>query len=270
MRRSHKRRPGRKRRHQIRLSRSRLHRPAPQLLPSGDATPSPSGDATPASKTDNAFPEDVSKAAARSAAGASSSSSKSPAQQEAKPAASDSNAFPEDVSKAAASAAGNSSSSSTTTDIPHDEKPAAKNENAFPEAISRQAAREKDAQDQPPPPAAPPSGLPPGVSSSQSSSSLDTVEAPAGPDPARARKDEDVGSFYLKKGDYPGALQRYKDASAADPTDVEAMFGLAETQRMLKNNAEAIRNYQMYLAVVPDGPRAKQAMKALKLMQAAH
>jgi hypothetical protein len=41
---------------------------------------------------------------------------------------------------------------------------------------------------------------------------------------------------------------------------------LAETQRMLKKNAEAVRNYQLYLDIVPDGPRAKQALKALKAL----
>jgi Tfp pilus assembly protein PilF len=73
-----------------------------------------------------------------------------------------------------------------------------------------------------------------------------------------------VGGYYLKRGDYQGALQRFKDATASDPTDVNAIFGLAETQRMLKNNAEAVRSYQMYLEIVPNGPKAKQALKALK------
>ena len=82
----------------------------------------------------------------------------------------------------------------------------------------------------------------------------------------RAKKDTEVGGFYLKSGDYQGALLRYKDATTADPTNVEAIFGLAETQRMLKKNAEAARNYQLYLDIVPNGPKAKQALKALKTL----
>ncbi len=61
-------------------------------------------------------------------------------------------------------------------------------------------------------------------------------------------------------------MLRYKDATTSDPTNVEAIFGLAETQRMLKQNAEAARNYQLYLDIVPNGPRAKQALKALKTL----
>ena len=88
-------------------------------------------------------------------------------------------------------------------------------------------------------------------------------------DPVRAKKDADVGGFYLKNGDYQGALLRYQDAMAVDPTNVDAIFGLAETQQMLKKNADAARNYQLYLDIVPDGPKAKQAMKALKALQPA-
>ena len=75
-----------------------------------------------------------------------------------------------------------------------------------------------------------------------------------------------MGGFYSKSGDYQGALLRYKDATTADPTNVDAIFGLAETQRMLKKNAEAARNYQLYLDIVPNGPKAKQALKALKAL----
>ena len=229
---------------------------------------SPAQTAAPGDKTMPDAPQPQKKITPKAAAPSPAPDDPAPASEKAAPASND-NAFPEDVSKAAARAAGNSSSS-TTANPPQEEKPAAKDDNAFPEAISRQAAneaaKERKAQGQPPPPASLPE-LPPGVSSSQSSSSLDTVEVPAGPDSAKAKRDDDVGSFYLKKGDYVGALQRFKDASASDPTDVEAIFGLAETQRMLKNNGEAIRNYQMYLEIVPDGPRAKQAIKALKLIQ---
>jgi tetratricopeptide (TPR) repeat protein len=192
----------------------------------------------------------------------------------AKPAAKDDNAFPEDVSRAAAKtgahADGSKAASPDTQAGPG--KPA-KDDNAFPEDVSRAAAKaaqdsKKDEQDQVPP-VTPKPDLAPGESSSQSSSSdsMDVVDAPANElDPVRAKKDIDVGSFYLKSGNLNGALQRYKDASAADPTNVEAIFGLAETQRLLKHNTEAVRDYQMYLDILPNGPRAKQALKALKML----
>jgi len=181
-----------------------------------------------------------------------------------KPTAKDENAFPEAVSRDAAKAASDGAGST---------KPSTANDNPFPEAVSREAAKAAG-NDQAAPPAAPKSDLPPGVSSSQSSSSLDDADNPPEarrllPNPGRAKKDAEVGGFYLKAGDYQGALLRYQDALAADSSNVDAIFGLAETQQMLKKNADAARNYQLYLDILPNGPKSKQALKALKTLQAA-
>ena len=172
--------------------------------------------------------------------------------------AKDENPFPEAVSKAAAQA-------SSDPDAGSSKKPAA-TDNPFPEDVSKAAA--KAAGNDPAPAPAANSDLPPGVSSSQSSGSEENEpDAPSHvADPARAKKDAEVGSFYLKSGDYQGALLRFKDAIVADPTNVEAIFGLAETERMLKKNDEAARNYQLYLDIVPNGPKSKQALKALKML----
>jgi tetratricopeptide (TPR) repeat protein len=185
-----------------------------------------------------------------------------PAPAQKPPAANDNNAFPEDVSRAAAKAAQPSSDSNA----PEGAKPPTANENPFPEDVSRDAA--KAAEQKEPAQAPAPNDLPPGVSSSQSDSSSSVQEVPAQPDSGRAAKDVEVGSYYLKSRDYQGALLRYKDATAADPTNVEAIFGLAETQRSLGKSAEAVTNYQLYLDIVPDGPKAKDAMKALKVLRA--
>jgi Tetratricopeptide repeat len=176
------------------------------------------------------------------------------------PSTKDDNPFPEDVSKQAAKAAAGSSDSDHPADpASGTPKHSTAGDNPFPESVSRDAAK---AAGNDPAPAAKPD-IPPGFSSSRSNpaSGPDQVV-----DPARAKKDADVGGFYLQKGDYQGALLRFKDATAADPTNVEAIFGLAETQRKLNKNADAARNYQLYLEIVPNGPKSKQALKALKAL----
>jgi tetratricopeptide (TPR) repeat protein len=199
----------------------------PPPSPADDAAPA---DTKPAAKDDNAFPEAVSKAAAKQAAQQSPDDAPAPA---GKPhSTGDDNPFPEAESKAAAKAAGEDRA--PQNDVP------------------------------------PRSDLPPGMSSSQSSGA---DEEPAKPppvvnDPARARKDAEVGTFYLKDGNVQGALLRYQEASAADPTNIDAIFGMAEAQRLLGKKDEAVRDYQMYLDIVPNGPKAKEAMKALKVLQA--
>jgi tetratricopeptide (TPR) repeat protein len=210
--------------------------PQPQKKPAPKAQPSASKSAP--TKDDNAFPEDVSRDAAKQGDDTRHPTAKD-------------NPFPEDVSKDAAKAA-------SGDDTKH---PTAK-DNPFPEDVSRDAAKAAG-NDATPAPAGK-TDLPPGVSSSQSnSSSADGGEIT---DPGRAKRDSDVGGFYLKQGNYQGALLRYKDATAADPANVEAIFGLAETERMLKKNAEAAKDYQLYLDIVPNGPRSRQALKALKTL----
>ena len=180
--------------------------------------------------------------------------------------AKDDNAFPEAVSRDAAKAA--SDAAKPPSDAAGATKPPAADANPFPEAVSREAAKAAG-NDQASP--AQKTDLPPGVSSSQSSGTFDDSQNPPGrrllPNPGRAKKDAEVGGFYLNAGNYQGALDRYQDAMAVDPTNVDAIFGLAQAQQMLKKNADAARNYELYLDIVPDGPKAKQALKALKTLQ---
>ncbi len=227
--------------------------PQPQKKPAPKSTPPatpPTDESAPKqapAKDDNAFPEAASRQAAQAASDAAGSS-KPPA---------DDNAFPEAVSRDAAKAASDAAAKHPAAD-----------DNPFPEAVSREAA--KAARNDQASPASK-TDLPAGVSSSQSDGTFGNAENPPGtpqpPNPARAKKDAEVGGFYLNQGNYQGAVQRYQDAMAADPANVDAIFGLAQAQQMLKNNADAARNYQLYLDIVPNGPKAKQALKALKTLQ---
>jgi tetratricopeptide (TPR) repeat protein len=211
--------------------------------PNADQTTPPASQ--PAStKDENPFPEATSQDAAKAAQPATPK--KSPA---------DENPFPDAVSKDAAKAAQTEGS-----------KKPPQLENPFPESQSRDAAKAAGNDSEATP--APRHDLPPGVSSSSQSGDLSGGAGDDVADPARAKKDANVGSFYLNSGNYQGALQRYKDAMAADPANVDAIFGLAETQRMLKNNAEAAKDYEMYLDIMPNGPKSKEALKALKALTA--
>ena len=82
-------------------------------------------------------------------------------------------------------------------------------------------------------------------------------------DPKLAADDIHVGEFYLNREDYKGAYARFKEATLADPENPEAVFDLAEAARRMNQRNEAIQNYQLYLAALPKGPRAKAAQKAL-------
>lgn len=133
-------------------------------------------------------------------------------------------------------------------------------QNPFPEAQSEQAAREaKQRQDAEP--------------DTSSSSAVPGLNLPAKPSKQPAapalnsslgRQDTKVGDFYLQSGDWKGAYSRFLEATQVDPGDAEAVYGLAESARHLGYRKVAIQNFQLYLSALPNGPRAKDARKALK------
>jgi tetratricopeptide (TPR) repeat protein len=202
-----------------------------------------------------------------------------------KPSEAEQNPFPEAQSEAAAQQPHQDSTSSEPAaqnepDAPQpatqDDKPSSTAKNPFPEAQSESAQHSQqqstgESNGQPPAPA-PNSDKTPG---DYSSSHLKLLDLPGGdtssPDAgagghnaALAAKDTQVGTFYLRTGDYKGAYDRFDEAAKADPGNADAVFGLAESARRLNRRDEAIRNYQLYLSALPDGPRAKDSRKALK------
>jgi tetratricopeptide (TPR) repeat protein len=82
-------------------------------------------------------------------------------------------------------------------------------------------------------------------------------------DPHKAAKDIEVGDFYFKKKNYRAALERYKDALFYKPNDAVAQFRLAECLDKTGNSGEAITHYREYLKILPHGPLAVDAEKAL-------
>jgi tetratricopeptide (TPR) repeat protein len=218
---------------------------------------------------------------------------KTPGQPQKKPSEAEQNPFPETQSEAAAHHAAQQADQSApsapapqpTGAPPSDRqarKPSETDQNPFPESKSEKAAGEDPQQSssqQKPAAQAPSSssGAPPGQDDSSSKlpgftppPDLDSSKADEGDgttaDPALARKDTQVGAFYLQSGNYKGAYDRFAEAVRIDPGSADAVFGLADAARRLNRRDEAIRNYRLYLAALPDGPHAKEVRKALRDM----
>lgn len=82
-------------------------------------------------------------------------------------------------------------------------------------------------------------------------------------DPHKAAKDIEVGDFYYKRKNYRAAIDRYKEALFYKPNDAEATYRLAECQDKTGDSADAVTNYEAYLKILPHGPYADDAHKAL-------
>ena len=82
-------------------------------------------------------------------------------------------------------------------------------------------------------------------------------------DPHKALKDIEVGDFYFKRKNYHAALERYKEALYYKDNDAVATFRLAQCQEKLGAPVDALQNYEGYLKILPDGPFAAEAHKAI-------
>lgn len=82
-------------------------------------------------------------------------------------------------------------------------------------------------------------------------------------DPHKAAKDVEVGDFYFRRKNYKAAIARYKDALIYKSNDAIAQYRLAESLDKTGNTQEAVDHYKAYLKILPNGPAAKDAQKAI-------
>ena len=222
----------------------------------------------------------------------SSSSSSTQSKQQSQPAppahknAAQENPFPADVSKHAAHQQSQPPADAPPApdagqQVPQPAHKTAAQENPFPEDVSKSAAAAKDSDAD--------------SSSSSSSSGSSSSNAGGDADPnadlpretgrrrlkkpndkdiqsgslageRRAQDDVRVGRYYLGSGDFQGAYGRYSEAMRLDPTNLDAIYGLAAAAAGLHHTDEALTNYKLYLQIAPDGNDAKSARKALRAL----
>jgi len=82
-------------------------------------------------------------------------------------------------------------------------------------------------------------------------------------DPHRAAKNVEVGDFYFKRKNYRAAEDRYREALLYKNNDALATFRLAVCLEKMDRPGEARREYESYLKILPRGPEAEHAKKAL-------
>jgi tetratricopeptide (TPR) repeat protein len=82
--------------------------------------------------------------------------------------------------------------------------------------------------------------------------------------PLKASRDVEVGDYYFKRKNYRAALERYKEALYYKDNDAIATYRLAVCQEKVGNKAEARKDFEQYLKILPEGPMAKDARAALE------
>jgi tetratricopeptide (TPR) repeat protein len=88
-------------------------------------------------------------------------------------------------------------------------------------------------------------------------------------DPHKAAKDVEVGDFYFKRKNYIGAESRYREALLYKDNDAIATFHLAVCLEKMGRPDEARKEYESYLKILPHGPEAEAAQRAIGRLQGA-
>src|ERR1700682_5558219 len=98
------------------------------------------------------------------------------------------------------------------------------------------------------------------------------AEAPPTPpepvfDPLHAEKSIEVGPFYLKKGNYEAAIDRFIDATPVQPKLARPWRLLGETYEKKHDNVSAIDSYEKYLEILPSAVDAAKVKKRIAVLE---
>ncbi|HTS09120.1 MAG TPA: tetratricopeptide repeat protein [Candidatus Eisenbacteria bacterium] len=86
-------------------------------------------------------------------------------------------------------------------------------------------------------------------------------------DPHKAAKDVEVGDFYFKRKSYRAAEDRYREALLYKDNDAVATYRLAVCLEKMDRPDEARAEYESYLRILPSGPEAAEAKKAIERLK---
>jgi len=88
-------------------------------------------------------------------------------------------------------------------------------------------------------------------------------------DPHKAAKDVEVGDFYFKRKNYRAAEDRYREALLYKDNDAIATYRLAVCLEKMDRPEDARAEYESYLRILPYGPEAADAKKAIERLKSA-
>jgi tetratricopeptide (TPR) repeat protein len=92
-------------------------------------------------------------------------------------------------------------------------------------------------------------------------------QSPAEPppfDPLHAEKNIEVGNYYMKKGNYDAAIERFQEAARLKPNFARPYRLLGEAYEKKGDKAEAVKAYRKYLEILPAAEDASKIHKRVE------
>ncbi len=83
-------------------------------------------------------------------------------------------------------------------------------------------------------------------------------------DPYHAEKSVQIGEFYMKKGNYDAAIDRFQDATRYKPNFARPYRLMGEAYEKKGEKDKAVRSYQKYLEILPSAPDSGSVRKRIE------
>ena len=92
---------------------------------------------------------------------------------------------------------------------------------------------------------------------------------PANPvfDPFHAEKSIEIGTFYMKKGNYDAAIDRFEDATRFQPSLAKPWRLMGEAYEKKHAYGRAVESYKKYLEVFPGAEDSAKVMKRIAMLE---
>jgi tetratricopeptide (TPR) repeat protein len=85
-------------------------------------------------------------------------------------------------------------------------------------------------------------------------------------DPFHAEKSVEIGEYYMKKGKYDAAIDRFQDAARYKPGFAKPYRLMGEAYEKKGDKAGAVKAYQKYVEILPtaeDAPKVRKRIEKL-------
>ena len=82
--------------------------------------------------------------------------------------------------------------------------------------------------------------------------------------PLQAQTEIKIGRYYVKKGSYRAAAQRFLEATLWDPTNSDAFYELGKAHERAGNQKGKREAWAKFLELAPDDKRAAEIKKKLE------
>ncbi|MBS1829910.1 MAG: hypothetical protein JST93_31710 [Acidobacteria bacterium] len=82
--------------------------------------------------------------------------------------------------------------------------------------------------------------------------------------PLQASKELKIGLYYMKKGSFKAAANRFEESTRWDPSNPEGFLKLGEAREKLKDHAAAKVAFTKFLELAPDSKLAPAIRKKLE------